>query len=87
MHAFVGKTLLTGKDVTADFLQHKGASRIKALVGGDLLQCEKKGGVKKKVVATETAAKPTKIEAKKEPAADKGAKTGEVVALDAFRKK
>jgi hypothetical protein len=37
--------------------------------------------------ATETAAKPTKIEAKKEPAADKGAKTGEVVALDAFRKK
>jgi hypothetical protein len=37
--------------------------------------------------ATETAAKPTKIEAKKEPATDKGAKTGEVVALDAFRKK
>jgi P4 family phage/plasmid primase-like protien len=44
MHAFVGKTLLTGKDVTADFLQQKGASKIKSLVGGDLLQCEKKGG-------------------------------------------
>jgi P4 family phage/plasmid primase-like protien len=44
MHAYVGKTLLTGKDVTADFLQQKGASKIKSLVGGDLLQCEKKGG-------------------------------------------
>jgi hypothetical protein len=38
--------------------------------------------------AAETAAKPAKAEAKKEPAADKPApKTGEVVALDAFRKK
>jgi uncharacterized protein len=40
--------------------------------------------------ATETPAKPAKVEAKKEPAAaDKGQgpKTGEVVALDAFRKK
>jgi hypothetical protein len=35
----------------------------------------------------ETSAKPGKAEAKKEPAADKGPKTGEVVALDAFRKK
>jgi len=35
----------------------------------------------------ETSAKPAKPEAKKEPAADKAAKTGEVVALDAFRKK
>lgn len=37
--------------------------------------------------AGETPAKPAKAEAKKEPAADKGPKTGEVVALDAFRKK
>jgi uncharacterized protein len=37
--------------------------------------------------AGETVAKPAKAEAKKEPAADKGPKTGEVVALDAFRKK
>ncbi len=37
--------------------------------------------------AGETAAKPAKAEAKKEPVADKGPKTGEVVALDAFRKK
>jgi hypothetical protein len=35
----------------------------------------------------ETAAKPAKAEGKKEPAADKTPKTGEVVALDAFRKK
>ena len=44
MYSFLGKTLLTGKDVAPDFLQQKGASKIKALVGGDLLQCEKKGG-------------------------------------------
>ena len=37
--------------------------------------------------AGETAAKPAKLEAKKEPADDKTPKTGEVVALDAFRKK
>jgi hypothetical protein len=37
--------------------------------------------------AADTPAKPAKAEAKKEPAADKGPKTGEVVALDAFRKK
>jgi P4 family phage/plasmid primase-like protien len=42
--SYLGKTLLTGKDVSADFLQQKGASKIKSLVGGDLLQCEKKGG-------------------------------------------
>ena len=39
------------------------------------------------VTEAETAAKPAKAEAKKEPADDKGPKTGEVVALDAFRKK
>ncbi|HEY1504291.1 MAG TPA: ClpXP protease specificity-enhancing factor SspB [Stellaceae bacterium] len=37
--------------------------------------------------AGETTAKLAKAEAKKEPAVDKGPKTGEVVALDAFRKK
>ncbi len=41
--SFVGKTLLTGKDVAAEFLRHKGASTIKSLVGGDLLEAEKKG--------------------------------------------
>jgi uncharacterized protein len=35
----------------------------------------------------ETPAKAGKADAKKEPAADKAPKTGEVVALDAFRKK
>ena len=39
------------------------------------------------VTEGETPAKPAKAEAKKEPADDKGPKTGEVVALDAFRKK
>ena len=37
--------------------------------------------------AGDAAAKPAKPEAKKEPVADKTPKTGEVVALDAFRKK
>lgn len=38
--------------------------------------------------SADTAAKPAKADPKKEPAADKGPpKTGEVVALDAFRKK
>jgi len=44
MYAFLGKTLLTGKDVGMKFLHQKGASKIKSLVGGDLLNCEKKGG-------------------------------------------
>jgi P4 family phage/plasmid primase-like protien len=43
-YAFLGKTLLTGKDVPSDFLQQKGTHKIKALVGGDYQQCEKKGG-------------------------------------------
>jgi P4 family phage/plasmid primase-like protien len=42
--SYLGKTLLSGKDVTSDFLQQKGAQKLKALVGGDNLQCEKKGG-------------------------------------------
>jgi P4 family phage/plasmid primase-like protien len=39
----VGKTLLCGKDVPGDFLQSKGAHVLKALVGGDLLEAERKG--------------------------------------------
>ncbi len=40
---FSGKTLLSGKDVAADFLMQKGAHVLKALVGGDLMEAEKKG--------------------------------------------
>ena len=43
LFGFVGKTLLTGKDVAANFLMSKGAYVLKALVGGDLLEAEKKG--------------------------------------------
>jgi P4 family phage/plasmid primase-like protien len=42
--SYLGKTLLTGIDVPSDFLQQKGTHKIKSLVGGDHLQCEKKGG-------------------------------------------
>ena len=44
MYKFLGKTLLTGKDVDPDFLNQKDASVIKALVGNDLLDAEKKNG-------------------------------------------
>ena len=40
----VGRTLLCGKDVDADFLQEKGAHVLKAIVGHDLLTAERKGG-------------------------------------------
>lgn len=43
LFGFVGKTLLTGKDVEASFLMSKGAYVLKALVGNDLLEAEKKG--------------------------------------------
>jgi len=43
LYSFAGKTLLTGKDVASDFLMHKGAHVLKALVGHDLLEAEKKG--------------------------------------------
>lgn len=43
LYGFAGKTLLTGKDVSADFLMHKGVHVLKALVGHDLLEAEKKG--------------------------------------------
>lgn len=42
-YSYVGKTLLTGKDVEAEFLRQKGTSKIKSLVGGDLMDAEKKG--------------------------------------------
>jgi P4 family phage/plasmid primase-like protien len=38
----IGKTLLLGSDVKADFLSSEGASRLKALVGGDVLEVERK---------------------------------------------
>ena len=44
MYKYLGKTLLTGKDVNPDFLNQKDASVIKALVGNDLLDAEKKNG-------------------------------------------
>jgi phage/plasmid-associated DNA primase len=44
MYKFLGKTLLTGKDVDPDFLNERHASMIKAWVGGDLLDAEKKNG-------------------------------------------
>ena len=40
---FRGKTLLIGPDVSGDFLMQKGASMLKALVGGDPLSGEGKG--------------------------------------------
>lgn len=43
LFGFVGKTLLAGKDVPADFLLQKSATIIKSLVGHDLLTAEKKG--------------------------------------------
>ena len=44
MDAFVGKTLITGPDVSGDFLRQKAIGKLKALTGGDLLAAEKKGG-------------------------------------------
>ena len=40
---FLRKTLLTGVDVSGDFLSTKGAQVLKALVGGDLMNAEQKG--------------------------------------------
>ena len=42
-YRFKGKTLLIGPDVPGDFLSHKNASGLKALVGGDPLDGEAKG--------------------------------------------
>ena len=43
LYRYLKKTLLTGVDVPADFLSTKGASVIKALVGGDIMDAEGKG--------------------------------------------
>ena len=43
MYRYRGKTMLIGPDVAGDFLMHKGASRLKVLVGGDPLSVEAKG--------------------------------------------
>ncbi len=40
---FIGKVLLTGKDVQGRFLEAEGAHKLKALVGNDLLDAERKG--------------------------------------------
>ena len=40
----IGRTLLSGKDVPGDFLSTKPAHVLKALVGGDVLEGESKGG-------------------------------------------
>jgi P4 family phage/plasmid primase-like protien len=44
LFGYLGKLLLTGKDVPGDFLNTQGASVIKSLVGNDLLEAEKKNG-------------------------------------------
>jgi putative DNA primase/helicase len=43
----IGKTLLLGSDVRADFLSGAGAGRLKAIVGGDTLDAELKGSNKR----------------------------------------
>lgn len=40
---YIGKQMLTGKDVPGRFLEAEGAGRLKALVGHDLLDAERKG--------------------------------------------
>ena len=44
LFAYVGKTLLAGKDVAGNFLNLEGSHIVKALCGGDLLDAEKKNG-------------------------------------------
>jgi putative DNA primase/helicase len=39
---YLGKILLIGADVAGDFLSHASAFRIKGMVGGDFLTCERK---------------------------------------------
>jgi P4 family phage/plasmid primase-like protien len=41
--SYIGKHLLIGADVASSFLNSKGAYRLKAIVGGDLLDAERKG--------------------------------------------
>ena len=44
IYRYLKKTLLVGSDVPGDFLNEKGAHVLKALVGGDWLDAEQKGG-------------------------------------------
>ncbi len=44
LYRYLKKTLLVGVDVPGDFLSKKGAYVLKALVGGDILDAEQKGG-------------------------------------------
>ena len=44
LYRFLRKTLLAGVDVQADFLSARGAPVLKALVGGDIMDAEQKGG-------------------------------------------
>lgn len=44
LYRFLRKTLLVGVDAPADFLSTKGATVIKALVGGDIMDAEQKNG-------------------------------------------
>jgi P4 family phage/plasmid primase-like protien len=41
--SYIGKNLLIGADVTGSFLNSRGAHRLKAIVGRDLLDAERKG--------------------------------------------
>jgi len=41
-HSYLGKTLLAGKDVPGDFLSQRGAKMLKALVGDDQHEAERK---------------------------------------------
>ena len=45
LYRYLKKTLLVGVDVPADFLSTKGATVIKGLVGGDILDAEQKNGI------------------------------------------
>lgn len=44
IYRYLGKTLLTGKEVNAEFLSEQDVAVLKALVGNDLLDAEKKHG-------------------------------------------
>ncbi|MEI8121781.1 MAG: phage/plasmid primase, P4 family [bacterium] len=44
LYRYLGKTLLTGKDVNAEFLSEQDVDVLKALIGNDLLDAEKKHG-------------------------------------------
>jgi phage/plasmid-associated DNA primase len=46
----VDRTLLIGPDVPGDFLSEKGASRLKAIVGGDPMEAESKGSNTRKTI-------------------------------------